>query len=326
MTPFEAFIALQDQLRRDRPDALPLGETRIARALAAIRPTLAPPTGERIYRCDLARAWCAQRGMPAAWSARALVCEGVRHALSLLLPQLDAPVGLPLDVYPVYARLAAQAGVATHGFPTFPDFDLARIFASSASGARHIVLPCPLKLHGRAWTDDEFAAAARWLAGDPARRLVLDGVYAFGQPLAPGVLALIETDQVIYLDSMSKGWLHEQVFGAAVVPARDFDRLSPIFHAAPPSQDKLATAAGLLATDTPARLDAALGALRTRTLATLAARGLVAPAPPRGYLIPLPCAAARALADHNVVAIPLAVFGGAADAEWSFASALSLAT
>ncbi|HET9624163.1 MAG TPA: hypothetical protein VFP84_22475 [Kofleriaceae bacterium] len=321
MTAFEAFIARQDQVRRDRPDALLLGETRIARALAALRPAAAPPPSKQLHRCDLARAWCAARAMPAAWSSRALVCEGVRHALALVLPALDAPVGLPLDVYPVYAQLAADAGVATVGFPTFPDFDFDRI---AASGARHLVVPCPLKLHGRAWTYDEFAAAARWLAGDPGRRLVLDGVYAFGQPLAAGVRALIETDQVLYLDSLSKGWLHAQVFGTAVVPARDLDRLAPIFRAASPSQDKLAVAAGLIGGDTPARVEAALAALRTRTVAALAARGLIVDEPARGYLLPVPCPAGRALADHGVITIPIDVFGGG-DGDWSFASALSLA-
>lgn len=41
MTAFEAFLAWQDRLRRDRPDALQLGETRAARALGAIRPEVA---------------------------------------------------------------------------------------------------------------------------------------------------------------------------------------------------------------------------------------------------------------------------------------------
>ena len=321
MTAFEAFVAWQDRLRRDRPDAIQLGETRIARALGAIRPEVPVPPQTTIHRCDLARAWCARRGMPAAWSARALVCEGVRHALALLLAQLDAPIGLPRDVYPVYAQIARRAGIATREFATFPELDLERVWAS---GARHVVLPCPLKLHGRAWTDDELAAAARWLAADDDRRLVLDGVYSFGQPLAPGVLALIETGQVIYLDSMSKGWLHEQVFGTAVVPARDLARLAPVFRAAPPSQARLAAAASLLETATPDRVDAELATLRARTIAVLAARGLVARPPVRGYLVPVACSAERALADHGVVAIPLEVFGGA-PGSWSFASALSLA-
>src|SRR5262249_49700741 len=157
----------------------------------------------------------------------------------------------PCDVYPVYEQIARRAGVATLQFPTFPDLDLERVWAS---GARHVVLPCPLKLHGRAWTAAELAAATRWLTGHAGRRLVLDGVYSFGQPLAPGVLALVKTDQVIYLDSMSKGWLHEQVFGTAVVPARDLARLAPVFRAAPPSQVKLAAAASLLETATPDRV------------------------------------------------------------------------
>jgi hypothetical protein len=95
-----------------------------------------PPT---IHRCDLSRAWCARRGMPAAWARCALVCEGVRHALGRLLAELAGPVGLPRDVYPVYAQIAERAGAATRCFATFPALDLARVWATDA---RHVVLPC----------------------------------------------------------------------------------------------------------------------------------------------------------------------------------------
>ena len=97
-----------------------------------------------------------------------------------------------------------------------------------------------------------------------------------------------------------------------------------MFRAAPASQARLAAAASLLQTTVPDRVDAELAALRARTIAVLAARGLVAPPPARGYLVPIACSAERALADHGVVTIPLEVFGGE-PGNWSFASALSLA-
>jgi hypothetical protein len=239
--------------------------------------------------------------MPIEWSARALVCEGVRAALALILA--DVEVALPRDVYPVYWQLAKRA-VA---FDTFPTFTL--------PDARYVVMPCPLKLHGRAWTAQEFAHAKAWLRADPQRRLILDGVYSFADPLTAGVLELVATDQAILVDSMSKGWLHEKVFGTALVPEQDVARWTPMFRAAPPSQAALFTARALLERDVP--LD--LAARCARTIDKLAERGIAASAPERGYLIPVDLDPEVALS-RGVLLIPFSVFGGTRPT--SFASAL----
>jgi DNA-binding transcriptional MocR family regulator len=309
VTAFEDFIALQ---QRVPPTTLQLGETRISRALAAIRPVIEVPADvAKVHRCHLATAWCARRGMPATWSARALVCEGVRAALALIFGELRGePIAIPRDVYPVYWQLAERAGVSAIAIDTFPRLRFA--------DTRYLVLPCPFKLHGRAWTAAEFEAAHRWLAADRSRRLILDGVYSFDAPLAPDVIALIETDQVIYLDSLSKSWLHEKVFGTAVVPVQDAARWTPVFRAAAPSQAALFTARALL--EAPVAVEAELASRRTRTLAGLATRGLTPAAPSRGYFIPIEIDAQLALERHDVLLIPFAVFGGTAP--WSFASAL----
>lgn len=315
MSAFEDFIAHQERVRREDPSVVQLGETRIARALAALRPVIAVPAElPKLHRCHLATAWCARRGMPAEWSARALVCEGVRHALALIFGELarrGETVAVPSDVYPVYGQLAERARLATQPIVTFP----ALLFQTTA---RYLLLPCPLKLHGRAWSDGELAAATAWLAADRSRRLILDGVYSFDAMLAPAVRALIETDQVLHLDSLSKSWLHEKVFGTAVVPAQDFAAWAPIFRAAAPAQASLFVARALLEHAVP--VAAELEARRTRTLATLAERGITTAAVTRGYFIPIELAADVALARHRVLVIPFAVFGGTG--AWSFASAL----
>ncbi len=314
---FEQLIAWQAELRRTRPTAHFACETRIARALASLVPEVAVPTEiPKVHRCDLARAWCERRGIPTAWSPRALACNGVRAALALIFADLASRgerVALPRDVYPVYGELAAGAGVATIPFETFPDpsFDI---------DAHHVVLPCPWKLHARAWTDAEFAAASRWLAADPQRRLVLDGVYSLGEPIAASVLSLIETGQVLYLDSMSKGWLLPQLFGAALVPAEDLARLAPSFRACSPSPRELFVARACLPTATPAHVIAELDRRRAALLAHLAARELPAIAAARGYLVPVACSAEVALS-RDVVTIPSSVFGSTRG-DWTIASAL----
>ena len=310
MTAFEDFVELQKHVPAT---TLHLGETRIARALAALRPAIDVPVDlPKLHRCHLATAWCARRGMPAAWSARALVCEGVRAALALIFGGIrDERVAIPRDVYPVYWQLAERAGLSAIPIDTFPELRFA--------DARYLVLPCPFKLHGRAWTTAELTAARCWLAEDASRRLILDGVYSFDAAIAPEVVALIETDQVIYLDSLSKSWLYEKVFGTAVVPAQDAARWTPLFRAAAPSQAALFTARALL--EAPVAVEAELAVRRTRTLAALAARGLTPRAPARGYFIPIEIDARLALDRHDVLLIPFAVFGGTAP--WSFASALT---
>ena len=315
MTAFEDFVALQERVRREDPSVLQLGETRIARALAASRPAIAVPAEvPKLHRCHLATAWCERRGMPAEWSARALVCEGVRHALALIFGELarrGERVAIPSDVYPVYGQLADRAQLAVAPIATFP-------LLTFETAARYLLLPCPLKLHGRAWSAVEIAAAHAWLAADRTRRLILDGVYSFDAMLAPAVRALIDTDQVLYLDSLSKSWLHEKVFGTAVVPAQDFAAWAPIFRAAAPAQASLFVARALLEREVP--VAAELAVRRARTLAVLADRGIAATAPESGYFIPIPLAADVALARHRVLVVPIAVFGGTG--AWSFASAL----
>lgn len=315
MTAFEDFVALQERVRREDPSVVQLGETRIARALAALRPAIDVPAEiPKLHRCHLATAWCARRGMPDEWSARALVCEGVRHALALIFGELarrDARVAVPSDVYPVYRQLAERAQLAVVPVDTFP-------LLTFETNARYLLLPCPLKLHGRAWSAAEVAAGHAWLAADRTRRLILDGVYSFDAVLAPDVRALIETDQVLYLDSLSKSWLHEKVFGTAIVPAQDFAMWAPIFRASAPAQASLFVARALLERTVP--VAAELAVRRARTLAILADHAIEAVAPESGYFIPIELPADVALARHRVLVIPFAVFGGT-DA-WSFASAL----
>ena len=190
---------------------------RIAKALAAVRPHIrftSSSTTRRAHRCDLVQLWCQALRIPIEASRMTLACDGVRHALQLVfsaLAQNNIRVAIPSDVYPVYWQIARQAGLLTCSFDSFPTFDPEQIFSiADASAANVVLLPQPLKLHGRAWTDAEAGAAEDWLRRRSTRRLILDGVYGLGLPLDAVTERLIETDQVLFLDSLSKGWLHEQ--------------------------------------------------------------------------------------------------------------------
>lgn len=313
---FQEFIAWSRDARARDPGVVWACETRIAAALADLRPPLDPVEPPRkLHRCDLARAWCELRGLPASAAKTAMICSGVRHALSLLFAHMAGAgrrLALPTDVYPVYWELARAAGVPTFGVPTFPELDLDAVLAAATRAeVAALVLPNPLKLHGR-WLDPgERAALAAWLRQDPHRRLVLDGVYSFGRPVDHGTLDLLAGGQTLYLDSLSKGWLHERVFGVAHLPARDFEHLGPLFRAAAPTQANLHLAERLLSeySQFPAPLVAALDQRRRECIDRLRALGL-APSPvDHGYFVPVEGDARDLLLRHRLVLLPGSVFG-----------------
>lgn len=324
---FEDFVAWsQRALAQDAPP-LAACETRIARALAHLRPEIPiPATFATVHRCDLARAFVTMRGLRPEDGARALVCEGVRHALRLMFERFRMEgtlVALPSDVYPVYQRIAAETGVKTFGFATFPTLDIGRVLQRCAElGASVLLLVYPWKLHGRDWSEGETQSVLGWLAVDRGRRLILDGVYAFGERLGEPLKALLATQQTIHLDSLSKGWLAERTFGVALVPAPDRDRWIDTFRHASPSQASLYVARELIAR--PALPEAVRNAIaqgRARLVAALRSAGVDADLPARGYFVPLAGDARRLLAAHHVLGVPASAFG--ADAAWTLMSALT---
>ncbi len=325
---FNAFLDWSVRVRRDRPEVTPLCEMRIARAFASIRPGVEAPSGiKAVHRCDLARDWCQLRGLPVSLSKRALVCRGVREALKLLFARFarsGETVAIPRDVYPVYWTIAANTGVRAVGVETFPACDLKEAFAVATNcRATHLLLPFPLKLQGRGWSDIDIAGARAWLADGDDRRLLLDGVYSFGLRLGDDVRALIATDQVIYLDSLSKGWLHERVFGTAIVPERDLEHYAPAFRSERAEVGALQTAHALMRTSPgfPARLTSEIDRLRTALATQLEGSGLKTSSATNGYLLAVEGEAEALLRQHDILTIPASVFGSDAPG-WSVASAL----
>jgi hypothetical protein len=259
-----------------------------------------------------------------------LASEGVRHSLQVifaLLAKGGAAVAIPTDVYPVYWQLATAADLRIVGFETFPQFDLCKIFdVAEEAGAHYVLLPQPLKLHGRSWTDKEVEIAEDWLCTGIQRRIILDGVYGFGALLNSVTKRLMETDQVVFLDSLSKGWLHERIFGAAVIPERDASIYTEPFRNLPTSPSKLSVACELIErfSDIPCRVSREIDAHRAKVLARAAQIGSQTLPVERGYFMPIECSTERLLTEHSMVTIPASVFGSRVS-HWSVASALPAA-
>jgi DNA-binding transcriptional MocR family regulator len=324
---FTEFLAWSQDVSRIVPGVRRLCETRIARSFASIQPTVDVPVKfATVHRCDLARLWCEVRGLSNR-NTTALICEGVRHGLGLIfkvLAQARQRVALPRDVYPVYWRIASEAGLEAVAVETFPYFELRAILETSANwGTSVVVLPFPLKLHGRRWTEQEVDQAVIWLREKPQRRLILDGVYSFGLSFETLTKRLLETGQVIYVDSLSKGWLHELVLGVAIVPERDLDAYSNSFRSLQMSQANLFRARRLLSGfhRFPIRLTEEIERRRDTLSKLLNETGMRVLPAGQGYFIAIEGSASVLLKEHRFLTMPATVFGSSL-LQWSVASAL----
>ena len=333
MPDFQTFLGWKAEALAADPRLLDLSETRIARSLHHLVPREQVDQDEPAPDClELGRLWLERVRLDRGWNVWFMPCRGVRDALSRYFraaSQRGWRVAIPSDVYPVYRELAEQAGYGPGLFPTFPDFDLRLILRGcSRDGYHHVLLPYPLKLHGRAWTDEEVETAIGWLKKGPGglhqgHRLILDGVYSFGMPADQNLMKLFATGQVIYLNSLTKGWLREQVFGAVLLPfaeRQDFWALAPVLSGHP--DRKVARA---LIRDCPLVPRQVLGevALRHLGLRTrLLERGLQARAwGERGYLLGVEVEYRQLASRHGILALPASVFGSA-EPGWSLVSAL----
>jgi aspartate/methionine/tyrosine aminotransferase len=286
-------------------------ETNLWRTLSDLVPILPEGDGAHVHRCHLAQAWLSVFGMPSEWSSRAFISCGVRHSLSLLFAvakERGLRVLIPKDVYPVYGELAKTADVSLEVFPTLPELHI-------PTEGDWLLLPNPMKPAGRWLTDHEVVGLKRWLAQEPSRRLLLDVVYTFETRFHPTTQSLIDTRQTILLHSLSKGWLHPQVFGVALVPECDAAGLASVFRENSPTQQNLRRASFLLQdTNTPSRVSAHLNELRSNTLAQLPEeiKALIMHpdgAIPVGYMIPVAMPWETVLKKYGLLTIPLSVFG-----------------
>ena len=327
---FMEFVTWSQNIAQAYPNVRLFCETRLSKAFQEIRPNIvAPVTAVTTHRCDLARQWCDVHGVSPDRAKMTLICDGVRHGLALIfeiLAQQCRRIAIPQDVYPVYWAIASNAGIQTLGMETFPDFDLQSIFDQMrATDTSVILLPGPLKLQGRKWTDQEFAWATSWLREKAHRQLILDGIYSLGSPLDLQTRLLLETEQVLYLNSLSKGWLHEKIFGVAIVPANDFDLYAEAFRSLPARQENLFCAREMLTSyrHVPVILAKRLAEKREALLRVVKEAGLNARPVERGYFVPIEASVSSLLRNHRILAIPATAFGSKLSG-WSVASTLSM--
>lgn len=298
-------------LLANQPDLIDGCETNPWRAMASLTPQLRETSTENTEASVPAKLWLEVFGLPANYLSRTLVSSGVRHSLSLIFPALaarGARLLVPADVYPLYSHLAREAGVGVLLFPTIPELQI-------PDGGDWLLIPNPLKPAGRWLGDDEVTQIQEWLRANSDRRLLLDIVYTFHRRLPASTRKLLDGEQTILLHSLSKGWLHQQVFGVALVPECERERLGRCFKSAILEPSKIAAARSLLTEEKyPERVGEEISRRRSGMLEQLpsevseairAARG----ASPAGYLTAVPFEANDLLQRYRLLTAPLSIFG-----------------
>jgi histidinol-phosphate/aromatic aminotransferase/cobyric acid decarboxylase-like protein len=309
------FPDFQDRRRallHQRPQLVDAAETNLYRSLHTLIPPKAPPASARVHRCHLAAQWLELYGLPSDASRRALVTCGVRDSLATIFTHCATKgcrLWLPEDCYPVYHALASDAGLATCTFCTLPE----PVWPDDAPGEgdEMLVVSNPLKPRGRWLSAADVEALRRWLAASARRRIILDVVYSLGVTFHPTIGALLETDQVILLHSLTKGWLHPRLFGIALLPEQDATIWMPLFRAKTTPEESLASARQLLSehANMPARVAIALEAAGQRMglmLPDIIAKSLPVDAP--GYFFPV-TVSWQELLNQGVLGLPASTFG-----------------
>jgi hypothetical protein len=315
---FSDFQSWREQALRTDLGLLDCGETNLYRALAAWRPRQDETYDDRpIYRCDLARMWLARYGYDSTLSRSALVCGGVRHALSMIFQVLATDPGtvlwLPQDVYPVYGELARAAGLAPRTYATLPIPVLPT--ASPTGGHEYVLVTNPWKPLGRYLNEEEHSHLLRWLDASPSRHLLIDSVYDFGTPFHGMTQRFYATGRAVLLHSVTKGWLWPKTFGIALMGECGM-RFERVFREHPPAADALRLADALLskASRLPAQVASELDrrsanwikVIPDKIRAGLLNAGCAAPG---CYLFPVDMDASLLMRRYRVLGIPASAFG-----------------
>jgi len=310
---FNEFVEIVGQLRRDYPDAMDCAETRLDRVLSGLVPNSVMRPIEKVHRCHLATEWAGFFGFAHQVSHRALICSGVRDGLHRLFKHFavnESSAILPSDNYPVFHEIAQSVGLKFTGYTSLPKPDWPSLDGNVRGEV--MLITNPMKPLGRPLTTVEVEHLLQWLAVDKRRRLIIDTVYTFSNRFHSSTLALLESNQAILLNSLSKGWLSPRSFGVAFVPSSDLEALRGIFQKDAPSQEGQALARLCFCTfkDLPDQIGGIIERGRNRVKSLLPREiKSVEPSGGTGYFIVVQAGWRELLETHGVLGLPASVFG-----------------
>lgn len=310
---FEQFQKQKAQLLAERPDLVDYSDTRFAQIAQQSCPLPPLHRPDKAHRCHLAEWWLDQMGWPRHLKPQALVSQGVRHSLQVLMQHWasrHSRLALPSDVYPVYQQQATHAGVPWQGFATatgwpthWPDVEV-------------VLLTLPHKPWGQTLDGVALQALLDWLAERPVRRVVIDAVYQVDAQWPLAIQALWHSGQAMILHSLSKAWAMPWVMGVCLVPAVDVAWWTPIFRQQSPSRAQLCQAQALLtqATAYPATLWQQVNHAKQQLQDRLHHHQIpILPVLPQASYFVVTPIAWSSLCQQGILGVPAQVFGATPD-------------
>ena len=242
-----------------------------------------------------------------------VIGRGVRDLLAAIFNfvlKRDEDLWLPDDVYPVYGKRAAEAGLKARTFSTLPKPGLN--FLMRSTGHATVVLPVPLSPLGRLPDETETEALLGWLHDSPNRLVIIDAVYTFDFEKSRSFMDLFlgkNGDQCIALWSCSKSWLLPKSLGIAVGPRRLTPALAD--HVSPPGPADLGRISFLLESHPGlCRLQQEAFTLEWQRLAPIIRRADRNWQPPRsGYFSVVDVPFTTLWNQYGILSVPVSVFG-----------------
>lgn len=274
-------------------------------------PQIAASTDPRAaHRCHLAEAFLSHLGLSqSGYKSRTLISQGVRYSLSLIFKQLAhehaAQLILPSDVYPVYAVLAKEAGLAHETYAARAHLPWTRL----ESHFGWCLLVCdPLKPWGGGLDNDQWDRLAE-VATATGSLVLIDRAYDLSLPA--GLRSHLEQQSPFaILGSLSKGWLSPLRGGLVLASERQAQSWRPAFQQAACDTQAIRRAYAALRDhpDRPGQVGAAIAKSRHQMLSQLAARQIPVSDPGAGYFLTTPLSPPDLLA-CGVLGLPPSVFG-----------------
>jgi histidinol-phosphate/aromatic aminotransferase/cobyric acid decarboxylase-like protein len=258
------------------------------------------------YRCHLAEAFLDYLHLaPADFKPHALISQGVRHSLSLVLQaRPHSTWWLPGDVYPVYAQLAAQADVAPLAYAARTGLPWAALHATRG----WTLLVCnPLKPWSTRLPAEDWEALVE-VAKRQKGVVLVDAAYDLDQlQRFPSHV----DNPVAFLGSLSKGWLLPYRGGLVLAGADLAAAWRPVFSAASKDEQRTREAFAAITAHVhrPSQVQMTVEASRARLLEALVQRQVPIDHA-EGYWVSSPMTHEELLT-RGVLSIPPSVFTSA---------------
>ena len=219
---YDDFLIFKNNILNESPHLINMAENNLYK----YRPSLLSydNTGHinnLVYRCHLVEDWLNFYQLPQTLKSKIGVSNGIRQSLSLISQFFSNNKFLiPKDVYPFYQKLFIQQNISFNEYNTLHNNELFNNLNSFDSDI--LLITDPLKPLGRDILPSEYQNIHSWLTQNKNRILIVDCAYHLDNKLNSYLLNLyLNTNQVILLYSLSKGWSLPNCFGISLFMNND---------------------------------------------------------------------------------------------------------